>query len=309
MTERETIQRAAMYLERLSEGINPLNGAVIPEGEVVREERIIRCLRYAAEKLAAANVQNEEKTSAKHFFILDVQLEALEPSKLKLSTTNLVEKINRVTEENESGKFQTKWILDWLTEQGLLETRGSRRFTTESGELLGIVVDKVTGPAAQIPVPRVSFSTEAQLFVFEHLREMIPQKQAEKTAKARGERTSKRRASFFITDLQKGQLAPLEQDCSISQLCAVINSATAENETYKFKASWVNRWLIEIGMLEETDGKKRATPEGNELGITSALRVKDNGEEYIANSYTPEAQGFILDNIDAILAFAADNEA
>lgn len=301
MTEQETIQQAAMYLERLSEGINPLNGAVIPEGEVVREERIIRCFKYAAEKLSAMNVQSEEKKSAKSFFILDVQLEALEPSNWKISSTHLVEKINRVTEENETRKFQAKWLLDWLTEQGLLESRDSRRFTTESGKMLGIIVDEVTNPETQLPVRRVSFSTEAQIFVFDHLREMIPQRQTEKA--------SKKRASFFITELQKGQLSPLEQDCSISQLCTVINNVTAENETYKFKSQWVNSWLIEIGMLEEVDGQKRATADGNALGITSALRTKESGESYIANSYTPEAQSFILDNIDSILAFIADSEA
>lgn len=303
MTEQETIQRAVMYLEKLSEGINPLNDAVIPDGEVVREARISRCLKYVVEKLSAIsgiNVQAEDKSPTQPFFILDIQLEALEPSMRSLSTTQLVEKINRITEENETRKFQSKWLLDWLTEQGLLELRDSRRFTTESGKLLGITVDEITNPVTQLPLRRVTFTTEAQLFVFDHLREMIPQGRASKP--------KKQRASFFITELQKGQLAPLEGNCSISQLCAVINQATAENETYKFKPQWVNSWLIEIGMLEEIDGDKRATSDGNALGITSTPKVNDRGEAYLANSYTPDAQSFILDNIDAILAFVADSE-
>lgn len=300
MTEQETIQRAVMYLERLSEGVNPLNGEVIPEGEVLREPRISRCLKYAAEKLALTN-EAEKKYSPKGFFILDVQLEALEPSKRSLTTTQLVDKINRVTEENEAAKFQVKWVLDWLVEQGLLGERDSGRYTTEAGKLLGITVEEYVNPSNQFLAYPICFTCEAQMFIFDHLREIAPQRRVTKP--------KKKRAAFFITELQKGQLSPLGHDCSISQLCAEINRITDENETYKFKAQWVNDWLIEIGMLEVMEGEKRATSDGNAVGITSTPRVNERGESYLANSYTPEAQSFILDNIDAILAFVADSEA
>ncbi len=301
MTEQETLQRAIMYLETLSEGMNPLNGAEIPSGEVLCEARISRCLKYAAEQLTLLLGQGEKKQRLQNFYILDVQLEALEASNRTLTTTQLTEKINRVTEENDTRKFQARWILDWLTEQGLLEINNSVRLTTEAGKMLGITAELVENPTSHIVMRPVYFTSEAQRFVFDHLREMIPQKQS-------GTSSSKPRPAFFITELQKGQLSPLEYDCTVSQLAAEINRVTEDNGTFKFKAQWINSWLIEIGMLEEKDGQKQATADGFALGIISLPRINEKGTPYIANKYTSDAQCFILDNLDAVLAFAADCE-
>ena len=48
MTEVEVQQRAKRYLDCLVQGINPLDGTVIPEGDTVRQVRIARCLQYVS---------------------------------------------------------------------------------------------------------------------------------------------------------------------------------------------------------------------------------------------------------------------
>ena len=301
MTEQETVQRAIDYLTKLASGVNPLNGAEIPAGETLREPRISRCLAYAAGKLGSLMEYRENSRPTKDFFILDVQLEALETSKMPVTTTQLVEKINNVTEENQTKQFQPRWLLDWLTAQGLLELRDGRRYTTDAGKLLGITVDPYTNPAANVVVYPVRFTTEAQQFVFDSLLEIVGSRPQVSAAK------SPRKSAFYITELQKEQLSPLPQSCSVSQLAAEINRVTEENETFKFKAAWINSWLVHIGMLEIRDGDKIASLSGTELGISSSERTNERGS-YIANSYTPEAQSFILDNLDAVLAFAAEQE-
>lgn len=301
MTEQETVQRAIDYLTKLASGINPLNGAEIPEGETLREPRISRCLEYAAGKLGSLMEYRENSRPTKDFFILDVQREALETSKVTVTTTQLAEKINRVTEENETKKFQARWLLDWLTAQSLLELRDGRRYTTEAGKLLGITVEPYTNPVTQAVVYSVRFTTEAQQFVFDNLAEIVGSRAQNSSSK------SPRKPAFYITELQKGQLSPLPQSCSVSQLAAEINRVTEENETLKFKPAWINSWLLQIGMLENRDGDKIASLSGNALGISSSERTNECGT-YIANSYTPEAQSFILDNLDAVLACAAEQE-
>lgn len=301
MTEQETVRRAIDYLTKLAAGVNPLTGAEIPDGETLREPRISRCLEYAAGKLGALMEYRENSRPTKEFFILDVQREALEAAKTPVTTTQLAEKINRVTEENETKQFQPRRLLDWLTAQGLLELRDGRRYTTEAGKLLGITVDPYTNPITQAVTFPVRFSTEAQQFVFDSLPEIV----RESASVSSG--SSKRRPAFYITELQKRQLSPLPHSCSVSQLAAEINRVTAENETLKFKPAWINCWLLRIGMLEIHGGDKTASPSGMELGISSSERTSERGT-YIANSYSPEAQSFILDNLDAVLACAAEQE-
>ena len=48
MTELETMQRAKMYLDKLSRGIDPITGNEVPEDTVLNNVRICRCLHYVS---------------------------------------------------------------------------------------------------------------------------------------------------------------------------------------------------------------------------------------------------------------------
>ena len=71
----------------------------------------------------------------------------------------------------------------------------------------------------------------------------------------------------------------------------------------------INQWLLNIGMLYLHDfgGKKpvkRPTEEGNQIGITVETRMGRYGE-YQVVLYNEEAQRFILDNLEAVVATEA----
>ena len=63
-----------------------------------------------------------------------------------------------------------------------------------------------------------------------------------------------------------------------------------------------------MGLLEVVGGKKTATEAGEEFGIKSEIKYSPRIGEYRVNSYSPDAQRFIFDNIDAITDFAASEE-
>ena len=44
MTELDMIRRAQMYMEKLSHGINPLDGTPVAAGDLIRNGRMSRCL-------------------------------------------------------------------------------------------------------------------------------------------------------------------------------------------------------------------------------------------------------------------------
>ena len=48
MTELETMQRAKMYLDKLSRGIDPITDREMPEDAVLNNVRICRCLHYVS---------------------------------------------------------------------------------------------------------------------------------------------------------------------------------------------------------------------------------------------------------------------
>lgn len=51
MTELEIMQHAKDYLDKLAKGIDPLTGREVPEGDIIHNVRISRCLFYVSDVL------------------------------------------------------------------------------------------------------------------------------------------------------------------------------------------------------------------------------------------------------------------
>lgn len=71
MTELETLERAKMYLEKLANGINPIDGSVILDGDIVNHVRISRCFFYVSDVLRqvikTAGLQPRSGTGKRRF--------------------------------------------------------------------------------------------------------------------------------------------------------------------------------------------------------------------------------------------------
>ncbi len=116
---------------------------------------------------------------------------------------------------------------------------------------------------------------------------------------------SGKKADFFITDEQRTSFTVFERSIYIKELADKLNELADVNNCKKFAAKWVTEYLVSIGMLVVDDGTKRATEDGAALGITSEKRQANySPKEYWVNMYSPEAQRFIIDNINSIIAFA-----
>ena len=51
MTELELLERAKMYMDKLANGINPLDDTFIPENDIVNNVRLSRCFFYVSDVL------------------------------------------------------------------------------------------------------------------------------------------------------------------------------------------------------------------------------------------------------------------
>ena len=51
MTELEVMQRAKMYIDKLANGINPIDDTAVSENDVINNVRLSRCFFYVSEIL------------------------------------------------------------------------------------------------------------------------------------------------------------------------------------------------------------------------------------------------------------------
>lgn len=108
----------------------------------------------------------------------------------------------------------------------------------------------------------------------------------------------------YITDEQFTELQLNYGECRVSDITKEINRVIADNCTKKMQAAWINDWLESIGMIcRNENGRRMATSAGKDLGITSHLQIRSQGEEYYLNLYSVQAQSFIYDNLNAIISY------
>ena len=51
MTELEKIERARMYMDKLANGINPIDDTMVPDEDIINNVRLSRCFFYVSDIL------------------------------------------------------------------------------------------------------------------------------------------------------------------------------------------------------------------------------------------------------------------
>ena len=117
----------------------------------------------------------------------------------------------------------------------------------------------------------------------------------------------KAREPFAITQEQLSRYPFSEDPIPISEITRRINDLVDTAEMKLLSYNKITGWLMSIQALAEhtkADGKttKHPTEAGNQLGIYLEKRESFRGEFFVV-VYNKEAQAFIIDNMNAILAF------
>ena len=116
-------------------------------------------------------------------------------------------------------------------------------------------------------------------------------------------------APYTLSFEDRSRYAFGEWPLSASQIAQRLNELVDLSTMQKLKTTSITKFLLQSGLLFEEEGpggkkNKRPTEAGWKLGITTAQRTGLNGD-YTAVIYDRQAQQFILDNLDAILAINA----
>lgn len=118
------------------------------------------------------------------------------------------------------------------------------------------------------------------------------------------------KAAFALSLEDRSRYPFGEWPLSASQIAQRLNDLVDLEAIQRLKTTSITKFLLQSGLLFEEVGSsgnrnKRPTEAGWKLGISTAQRMGQNGE-YTTVVYDRQAQQFILDNLDAIIALNAE---
>ena len=175
MEEKEILLRAKTYIDKLANGINPLDGEPVKDDDIVNNVRISRCLFYVSGVLQQV-IENGVGVQKKHakkveFFITQDAIERIEYSDTPLVLKEFVQRINTTINQEEVKTLPCVAYREWLQQAGLLApTETYQVLPTETGAELGISLENRIGSKGEYTV--VVYNRNAQEFIVNHLQEI-----------------------------------------------------------------------------------------------------------------------------------------
>ena len=178
MTELEKIERAKMYMDKLANGINPIDDTVVPDDDLINNVRLSRCFFFVSDVLRQV-IENGGTKSAvnKKPKKLPLEIPVEKRNQFAYSggpipASEIARRINALVDNDAMQKLTYSGILTWLTEIGMMEwalTPGGKRTKrpTKIGEEIGISVEERTGRNG--PYQVVVYNSAAQHFIIDNL--------------------------------------------------------------------------------------------------------------------------------------------
>ena len=187
MTELEKIERAKMYMEKLANGINPIDDTVAPEGDIINQVHLSRCFFFVSDVLRqvienggvrpAPASPRPSKPQKCPFELPIEQRSRFSYSEEPISISEIGKRLNALVDTEVMQKCSYSDILAWLITLGMMEwvalPDGKRtRRPTEAGIKMGISMVERTGERG--PYQAVIYDISAQRFIVENLDAIQP---------------------------------------------------------------------------------------------------------------------------------------
>ncbi|MBO5411576.1 MAG: hypothetical protein J6A38_00630 [Clostridia bacterium] len=177
MEEFEILCRAKTYIDKLANGINPLNDELLEENDIVNNVKLSRCFFYVSDVLRKV-IENggfvqKSKNKRKTFHISEEELNQYEYSDEPISITHVVRRINDLINQNEVKRLSYKVVSDWLKDIGMLEDANgrygnARTCPSKIGEELGISIEKRISTQGEYFA--TYYNRNAQEFIINHIQ-------------------------------------------------------------------------------------------------------------------------------------------
>ena len=178
MTELEKIKRAKIYMDKLANGINPIDETMVPDEDVVNNVRISRCFFFVSDVLQQV-IENGGTKPATVKKLKKIPIEIpfekrrqFAYSEKPISASEIAKRVNALVENDSMKKLTYSGLLTWLTEIGMMEwalTPDGKRAKrpTKIGEETGISVEERA--SSNGPYQVVVYNNAAQHFIIDNL--------------------------------------------------------------------------------------------------------------------------------------------
>ena len=182
MTELEKIAYAKSFIDKLANGINPLDDLPLSETDVASNARLSKCFFYVSDILRQV-IENEGVHPAKttkpqknEFGLSEEARGKLRASKAPKTVSEISNCLNELIDSETTKQISAVAINQWLVELQLLEATAmpngkNGKAPTAQGEELGIFTKEKQGRQGTYTV--VLFSESAQRFIYDNLDGVI----------------------------------------------------------------------------------------------------------------------------------------
>ena len=176
MTELEKIAYAKSFIDKLANGINPLDDTPIPDNDIANNVRLSRCFFYVSDILRQVyengGVTKPKRAPKIPFAVTLEQLEKFEYSAEPIPVSEIAKRIYAMADNENMEKVSYRQINQWLLNIGLLylhDFGGKKpvKRPTEEGKQIGITVETRMGRYGEYQV--VLYNEGAQRFILDNL--------------------------------------------------------------------------------------------------------------------------------------------
>ncbi len=182
--DTKRLETAILYLQRITEGHNPINNMPADDDSVMNNPNVIRCMFFVKEVLDKVKKNDgyigSKPRAAKDDAKIDFPIEAIKGYQYTgdKSLTNFLNQLNGSVDLERHKKLTTKPFMNWLRENGFLfdkeDTELSKKVTipTDKGIELGIKAEKTVGFRNE-EFYYVTYNKKAQEFIVDNIGKII----------------------------------------------------------------------------------------------------------------------------------------
>lgn len=174
--ELEMLKRAKMYVDKLAQGINPIDDMPAPDEDIINNVRLSRCFFYISEVLEKViekgGTEPKKKPKRIVFDPNSVDITKFDFSDNPITISEIVARFDAIKIIENMRKPSVNAVGDWLVEIGMLtivvDGKGAhRKFPTVEGQQMGISTKTAKGQYGEYTM--VVYDRNAQQFIVDNI--------------------------------------------------------------------------------------------------------------------------------------------
>lgn len=180
MVDMKKLETAILYIQRITDGNNPVNNMPVEEDTVLNNPNVIRCMHFVKDILEEVKKNGgyvgKKRKTRKSDFPIEI-LETFEYREDK-TITKFVEQLNEQLDASIYQKITYKVIVDWLKLNDFLKRGYSSEFEkdvtypTQKGKSIGITASKEKNNRGTEYI-RIVYGKDAQQFIVKNMRQIL----------------------------------------------------------------------------------------------------------------------------------------